>query len=912
MDERTTQSEITSAELRFFEAVRGSNLLIKADSPCFTIMDASESYLQMVDKSKAELEGRGVFEAFPPNPNRPQDSIFLKASFEEVIATKKTSMLPVQRYDVQDEEDYFTSRYWRIVNSPVLDQQDNVAYIINTVEDITNEIKAGYQEEKIKSLQQAHNLLLQAPMAIQIFKGPELIIELANDLTLQMWDRDKSAIGRPFLDVLPELKGEGYELLMAEVMETGIAKTFYEIPIYLNKRGKEELGYYNFVYQPYYEEDKIKAVGVLVFSNEVTEQVINRERIKESEQRLDMAIEIAELGVFNVDLKTGTATYTRQMMDWLGFKEQNLPMTEILSKVYPEDIEMVNRELEISIHKDSGGRHNIIFRIIHPETGKMQYLNSIGQVQFEGEVAVSIRGIMQNVTEQMLANQKLKENEQKLRSIIDNAPFAIAVLRGKEMRIELANQNIMDVWGKGDIIGRTYYEMLPELGFQEVFDHLEKAFETGLPVHIRQKHLYFLVDGEKHHYYFNYSFIPLFDDSGKVYATTVTAADVTDLIMATKKAEESSDNLTNMVMQAPVAMCILKEPNHIVEIANDRQLELWGKDRDKVMKRPIIEALPESSIQGLQEVLNKIYTTGEIYTASELAISIFRNGQMEQIYVNIEMRPYREADGRIVGIMSVATEVTEMVLARQKIEEVVAKRTRQLAEVNYALQQNNMELEQFAYVAAHDLQEPLRTISNFVGLFVKKYGSITPDAENYTRFILNATQRLQHLIKDLLDYSTIRSDVPFVTVDLNQVLGEVLNDLSSLIGETNASIVSNELPAINGNAIELKRVFQHLISNAIKFRKQHVAPEIQISAEAADNEYYLAIKDNGIGMEKQYLDKLFIIFQRLHNASEYDGTGIGLAICKKIVALHGGRIWVDSEPGVGTTFYFTFPKTTVS
>ncbi|HLN71740.1 MAG TPA: ATP-binding protein, partial [Prolixibacteraceae bacterium] len=533
-------------------------------------------------------------------------------------------------------------------------------------------------------------------------------------------------------------------------------------------------------------------------------------------------------------------------------------------------------------------------------------------VQFEGDVAVSIKGVMQNVTEQVLANQKLKENEQKLRSIIDNAPFAIAVLRGKEMRIELANQNIMDVWGKGNIIGKTYYEMLPKLGFQEVFENLEKAYETGLPVHVRQQHLHFLVDGEKRHYYFNYSFIPLFDDSGKVYATTVTAADVTDLTMATKKAEESSANLSNMIMQAPVAMCILKEPKHIVEIANDRQLELWGKERNSVMNKPVIEALPELRSQGFEEMLNKVFVTGEIFAANEMPISVFRNGQMEPVYVNIEMRPYRVADDKIIGILSVSTEVTDLVLARQKIEDMVAKRTRELAEANYALQQNNMELEQFAYVAAHDLQEPLRTISNFVGLFVKKYGSVNPDAETYTRFISTATKRLQNLIRDLLDYSTIRSDIPFVPVDLNVVLKETVKELSPSVQQTNASIISNTLPVINGNPIELKRVFKHLITNAIKFRKENVAPDIQIISDSKEKEYYLAIIDNGIGMEKQYLDKLFVIFQRLHNANEYDGTGIGLAICKKIVALHGGRIWVDSEPGIGTTFYFTFPKAAVS
>jgi len=275
MNDITSNSyEILSSEFRLFEAVPGNNLLIRSDSPRFTMLAASESYLQLTGKSKTDLIGIGVFEAFPPRPEGLEDSEDLKASFLEVLATKKTHQLPVQRYDIHDVETHFIEKYWRISNSPVLNEEGDVAYIINSVEDITQDIKTKQQELQIKSLQQAQNLLSQAPMSIQIFKGQDLIVELANDLTLKMWDRDASALGKPYLDIFPELKGHGYEILMQEVIKTGVAKSFYEIPVKLNKGGKEELGYYNVVYQPYYEENKTQAVGVLVFSNEVTRIVI--------------------------------------------------------------------------------------------------------------------------------------------------------------------------------------------------------------------------------------------------------------------------------------------------------------------------------------------------------------------------------------------------------------------------------------------------------------------------------------------------------------------------------------------------------------------------------------------------------------------------------------------------------------
>ena len=217
-----------------------------------------------------------------------------------------------------------------------------------------------------------------------------------------------------------------------------------------------------------------------------------------------------------------------------------------------------------------------------------------------------------------------------------------------------------------------------------------------------------------------------------------------------------------------------------------------------------------------------------------------------------------------------------------------------------------MELEQFAYVASHDLQEPLRTIDNFVGLLDKKYSKQTDkETTQYFKFIVNATSKMQNLIKDLLEFSRVGKNMLFTIVDCNKVLQEVIADLDISIKESNAKIITATLPVLQGNETELKRLFQNLISNAIKFHKKNVFPEISITVEEKEKEYLFAIKDNGIGIEEKYMNKLFIIFQRLHTAEEYPGTGIGLATCKKIVTLHKGKIWIKSKLGEGSTFYFT-------
>lgn len=233
-----------------------------------------------------------------------------------------------------------------------------------------------------------------------------------------------------------------------------------------------------------------------------------------------------------------------------------------------------------------------------------------------------------------------------------------------------------------------------------------------------------------------------------------------------------------------------------------------------------------------------------------------------------------------------------------------------IEKMNSKLTSSNKEIEQFAYIASHDLQEPLRTISNYANLFQKQYkGKLDKDADKYLDIINKATGRMQTLIRDLLDYSRIGQDKKNTDIDCNLLLKDILNDMAIGIAENNATVNIGELPIVNGYLSGLKSLFQNLISNAIKFRKSDVNPMVTISAKTKGRVWVFEIKDNGIGIDKAFYDKLFIIFQRLHNKTEYPGTGIGLAHCNKIVELHGGKIWVESEPGKGSAFYFTIPKT---
>ncbi|MGE5352635.1 MAG: PAS domain S-box protein [Acidobacteriota bacterium] len=251
----------------------------------------------------------------------------------------------------------------------------------------------------------------------------------------------------------------------------------------------------------------------------------------------------------------------------------------------------------------------------------------------------------------------------------------------------------------------------------------------------------------------------------------------------------------------------------------------------------------------------------------------------------------------------IAQRIANARLYKEKLQEIeIRRRTEEM------LKRSNSDLEQFAYVASHDLQEPIRMIRSYVKLLENKYNNkLDKKAEDYMAFISDGALRMQQLVSDLLQYSRISTKAQvFEAVDCNIVLSDVLTDLKLRIQEENALVEFKDLPVVTGEKTQLRQLFQNLIQNALKFKGEK-KPEIRIGAEREGRFWQFYVSDNGIGIEKEFYDRIFVIFQRLHEREKYPGTGIGLAMCKKIVERHSGKIWVESQPGKGTTFYFTLP-----
>jgi PAS domain S-box-containing protein len=317
----------------------------------------------------------------------------------------------------------------------------------------------------------------------------------------------------------------------------------------------------------------------------------------------------------------------------------------------------------------------------------------------------------------------------------------------------------------------------------------------------------------------------------------------------------------------------------------------------------VFRIINERTRDTVESPAEKVLRLGTVVGLANHTILLNRNG--EEIPIDDSAAPLKGPDGTVLGVVLVFRDIT----ARRRAEKEIEAGRSELARFNEALQRSNTDLEQFAFVVSHDLQEPLRTIASFSQLIARSEDR-SPQAAEYVRYIQTGVKRMTDLIRDLLEYSRVTHDsiASFAPVSLQEVLGEVLWNLQTPIAESGAVIKTDTLPTVAADKRSMVQLLQNIVGNAIKYAgpKQ---PELHIGAEMRNTgEWVIHVRDNGIGIAMRDAEKIFGVFKRLHGKDEYSGNGIGLAICKRIVELHGGKIWVESEPGQGATFSFTIPS----
>ena len=354
----------------------------------------------------------------------------------------------------------------------------------------------------------------------------------------------------------------------------------------------------------------------------------------------------------------------------------------------------------------------------------------------------------------------------------------------------------------------------------------------------------------------------------------------------------------------PIGLCLINQD--FVVVFWNRCLEKWTQiPKTEILGTNLCDHFPALNQSKYQLRFQQVFQFGlpVIFSPQlhrSLIPSLLPNGQQRIQKTTVNAIPAEDGNGFYA--LMVLQDITELSYRLKSYQQELIERKKTQAK----LERSNAELEQFAYVASHDLQEPLRMVTSFTQLLAQRYqDQLDADAKRIIGFAVDGAKRMEALIKDLLIYSRLTTtEKPFEYTNCQEVLDSTLKNLQLQIEETGTSIYRNPLPTLSADKSQLAQLFQNLLSNAIKYCSDK-PPEIEIGAEAQNGQWLFYVKDNGIGIKPEYFERIFAIFQRLHTRQEYPGTGIGLAVCQKIVNRHGGKIWVESEPGQGSTFYFT-------
>jgi PAS domain S-box-containing protein len=379
-------------------------------------------------------------------------------------------------------------------------------------------------------------------------------------------------------------------------------------------------------------------------------------------------------------------------------------------------------------------------------------------------------------------------------------------------------------------------------------------------------------------------------------ATSITS------VQAREQIVQQQQYLNDIFQQAPVAIAILRGPEHIIDLANPGICELWGRRPKDVLGKPVLKALPEIRDQGIKELLDGVYNTGEPFVANELPVKLMRSGQLENNYFNLVYHPLRNAQNSIAGVIAVAVSINEQVEARFETEEI-----------NKQLLATNADLDNFVYSASHDLKAPISNIEglmNALTLHLPPEVLESPTVKQLIGFIKASVERFKRTVTELTKVARIQresgEDVQYV--NLAEVVAEVKLDLESAINESGAEL-ELEFPKdsyVRFSAKNVRSVVYNLLSNAIKYRAARRTPQIRIYTENTLDYVILSVSDNGLGIDLTQQHKMFSMFKRLHDHVE--GSGVGLYIVKKVVENAGGKIEVESEVGVGSTFRVFFKR----
>lgn len=573
---------------------------------------------------------------------------------------------------------------------------------------------------------------------------------------------------------------------------------------------------------------------------------------------------------------------------------------------YPEDKDISKQQLQLL---NQGKRVLNQYRIVHKDRSIRWIENKIIPTIDETGRLIRIDAVTNDISERKKSEDVIKESEEQYKALVENAPEALVVMDVEREKFIGVSESALKLFkmSKEELLKIGPSEVSPEyqpdgrLSSEAAIEKIKDAVAGNKPVF------------EWMHCDAFGNLIPC-----EVWLVrmpseknVIIRGSIIDISERKKNERALKKNEGQLSVAAQIAKLGYWEFDVLKGLFtfNDQFYTIFKTSAEKVggynmtpeHYAELFVYPDDRAIVGI-EVANAINSPDPHFSRHIEHRIVYANGEIG--YISVHFYIVKDDKGRTIKTFGVNQDIT----AHKKTQEELLRSEANLESKNEELEQKNKELEQFAYVASHDLQEPLRTTSSFAELLQRQYkGKLDEKADKYLTFINQSSDRMKVLIKDLLDYSRIGRKKALAQIDCNSIMEGVLADLDVAIKETQAEIRFCQLPVFKGYPTELKQLFQNLIINAIKFRKKNEPPVINISAKRKSNHWEFSCNDNGIGINNEHCERIFIIFQRLHTRNEYEGSGIGLAHCKKIVELHGGKIWVNSTIGAGSTFYFTIP-----
>ena len=612
------------------------------------------------------------------------------------------------------------------------------------------------------------------------------------------------------------------------------------------------------------------------------------EALRESEERYRMLLDgVREYAIFMMDPQGQIVSWNAGAERIKGYRAEEIIGQNFSRFFPPEDIER-GRPEEVLRMTAASGRHEE--QGIRVRKDGSRFLASLTFTALRDP-----NGNLRGFSEFSHDLSESKESGAKYRGLLEAAPDAMVVVN-QAGEIVLLNLQAEKQFGyhRDELVGQKVKNIIPE-GFAErlladglrsVEDALAQQIGTGIELTGRRK--------DESEFPIEIMLSPL--ESAEGILVTAAIRDISVRKDAEKHLAQMEGRYRGLLEAAPDAMVVVNQVGEIV-LLNVQVEKQFGYRRDELLGQKVKNIIPEGFAERL--IADGTRTAAEalaqqIGTGIEL---IGRRKDGSEFPIEIMLSPLESPEGILVT--AAIRNITERKRAEQHLVKTVAE-----------LNRSNDELQQFAYVASHDLQEPLRMVASYTQLLAERYkGRLDSDADEFIAYAVDGSNRMQVLIQDLLAYSRAGTNGKALRkISSDNALTEALANLRATIQESGAVVTHDSLPLITTDGTQLAQIFQNLVGNAIKYRSAAV-PNVHISAvKNGGNEWIFSVRDNGLGIDPQYFDRIFVLFQRLHGQTEFKGTGIGLAICKKMLERLGGRIWVESQPEKGSTFHFALPE----